>query len=46
MKLKRHLNFLVLDENYNLDKKKYIKSIVNYIGIKDINIEELLVKIE
>ena len=44
---KRHLNFLVLDyENYNLDKKKYIKSIVNYIGIKDINIEELLVKIE
>ncbi len=44
---KRHLNFLVLDyENYNLNKKKYIKSIVNYIGIKDINIEELLVKIE
>ena len=44
---KRHLNFLVLDyENYNLDKKKYIKSIVNYLGVKDINIEELLVKIE
>tara|TARA_X000000950_G_C13868532_1_gene641904 strand:- start:967 stop:1842 length:876 start_codon:yes stop_codon:yes gene_type:complete len=44
---KRNLNFLALDyENYNLNKKKYIKSILNYIGIKDVNIDELLVKIE
>jgi hypothetical protein len=43
---KRNLDFLVLNyENYNLNKKKYIKSILDYLDINDVNIDNLLIKI-
>jgi len=43
---KRNLGFLTLDyENYNLNKTKYVKSILDFLEIDDVNLEELLVKI-
>lgn len=41
----RNLNFLTLNyENYDLNKSKYVKSILDFLEIDDVNLEELLVR--
>jgi hypothetical protein len=43
----RNLNFLQLNyENYEINKKEYVKSILDFLEINDVDLDELLIKIK